>query len=79
MSALLQSLDALGADVFTVEYYDILGIIAENAGGLVLLQDNGRTIHVDFKRILFCYVKGTAQFDGKNDAAQLVHFSHDSS
>ena len=47
MAALLKGLDTLGADVLTTEHNDILGIITENTGRLILSEDNGSTVHVD--------------------------------
>ena len=78
VAAFLQGLDTLGADVLAAENHDILGVIAENAGGLILSEDNRGTIHVDLQRVLFGDIQRTAQFDRQDDAAQLINFPNDS-
>jgi hypothetical protein len=74
--ALLKRFDALWADVLAVEHDDVLGIVAEDTGGLILPQNDGRTIHVDLKGIFLRDVQGAAQLDGKHDTAQLINFPH---
>ena len=72
----LQFPDAVGAYVFTLEVDHILGVVAENAGGLVLFQYNGGAVHIDLQRILFRDVQGAAQFDGQDDPPQFIYFAH---
>ena len=72
-------LDAVEADVFALEVDHVLGVIAEDAGGLILFQNNGGAVHIDFQRIFFGDIQGAAQLNGKNDPAKLVDFAHDSS
>ena len=66
-------------DVLALEVDDILCVIAENAGRLILFQHNGSTVHIDLQRILFRDVQGAAQLNGQHDPPQLIHFTHDSS
>ena len=75
----LQFLEALGADVLSLEYRDILGAVTENAAGLILFQNDGRALHIDFQCILFRDVQCAAHFDRENDSTQFIDFSHDSS
>ena len=74
--ALLKRLDALRADVLAVEHDDVFGVITEDTGGLILPQNNGRTIHIDLKGIFLRNVQGAAQLDGQHDTAQLINFPH---
>ena len=62
----------MGADVLALEDMDVLGVVAENAGGLILLEHDRSPIYIDFQRILLCDVEGTAKLDGQHDAAQFV-------
>jgi len=78
VAAFLKGLDALGANVLSTEHNHVLGIITEDTGGLILLQDDRRSIHVDLQRILFCDIQRAAQFDRKDDATQFIYFPHDS-
>ena len=66
---ILQGLDALGADVLPVIDDHVLGVVTEDAGGLILLQHDGRTIHVNFQGILFRNVQGAAQLNREYDTA----------
>ena len=70
-------LQAVGADVLALEDMDVLGVVAENAGGLILLEHDRSPIYIDFQRILLCDVEGTAKLDGQHDAAQFVHTTDD--
>ena len=72
LSALLECLDALGADILAAENDDIPGVITENAGGLIFFQNDGRSIHIDLQGVFLRDIQCTAQFDGKDDTAQLI-------
>ena len=74
----LQFFDARGADILPLEIDHILDTFTENAGGLIFPQNNGCTIHKNFKGIPLRNVQRTAQLDGKNDAAQFIHSANDS-
>ena len=78
MTAFLQGLNALRANVFSTEHNDILCVVAENAGRLILFQNDRSSVHVDLQGILFGDVQGAAQFDRENNTAQLIDFSYDS-
>ena len=72
-----QLTDAVGADILALEVDDILGVITENTGGLILFQHDGRAVHIDLQGVLLRDVQGAAQLDGQHDAAQLVHLPYD--
>ena len=66
---LLEGLDALGADILPVEYDHVLGVVTEVGGGLLLLEHNGGSVHIDFQRVLLRNVQGAAQFNGEYNTA----------
>jgi hypothetical protein len=72
-------LQTVGAYILTLIDHHVLGIIAENAGRLVLFQDNGSAVHIDLERVALRDVQGTAQLDGQHDASEFVYFTYDSS
>ena len=74
---LLQGLDAPGAYVLAPVGDYVLRVITENAGGLILLQNDRSSVHIDLKGILFCNIQSTAQFNRENDTPQLVHLTND--
>ena len=64
-----QFLQAAGADIFAFEDGNVLCTVAENTGGLILLQHDGRTIHINFQGILLRNVQGAAQLNREYDTA----------
>ena len=74
----LQFFDARGTDVLSLEIDHILDAFTENAGGLILPQNNGCTIHKNFKRITLRNVQRAAQLNGENNTAQFIHSANDS-
>lgn len=62
----------LRADIFPVEDRHVLGTIAEDADGPILLEDDRRPLNVDLQRVLFRDVQRPAQLDGQHDTAQLI-------
>ena len=72
---ILEFLETVGADVFAAEVDDILGIIAENTGGLVLFQDDGGSIYIDLQRVLFGDIQSATELDGKYDSAEFSDLS----
>ena len=71
-----QFLLAGGTDVLALEGNDLLGTAAENAGGLVLAENDRLAVNVDLYGITQLDIECTAQLDGKYDATQLVYFSY---
>ena len=74
---LLEHADAVGADVLAAEVDDVAGIIAEDASGLILLQDNGVPLYVDLHGVLLSDVQGPPELYREHDAAELVDLSND--
>ena len=73
----LKFLDTVGTDVLPFEINDVLGVITEDAGRLIFLQHDRGAVHVDFKGVFLCNVQSAAQFDGEDNASQLINLSHD--
>ena len=72
----VQGLDAVYAHIFTAKQEHILGIVTEDAGGLVFAQHDGVAVHVNLQRVLGLNIQRVAQFDGQDNAAKLIHFSY---
>ena len=70
-SLLFQLFHASSADVLALEYGDVLGLAAEDAGRLILFQNDRRTVNIDFNCVLFRNVQRAAQLNWKNDASKL--------
>ena len=68
--------DAVGADVLALVVDDVLRVVAEDAGRLILAQDDGLTIHEDLDAVFFLNAEGSSQLDGEHDTAKLVNFSN---
>ena len=68
--------DAVGADVLALVVDDVLRVVAEDAGRLILAQDDGLTIHEDLDAVLLLDTERSSQLDGKHDTAELVNFSN---
>lgn len=66
-------------DVLIFVVHDVLGVPAEDAGGLIFAQNNGRAFHIDFQCVLLRNIKSTTKFDGKHDTTQFVNFSDNAS
>lgn len=69
-------LDALGADVFTLVAYNTLGAVAENAGGMILVEDDIVALNKNLQCVAFCNVQSTAELNGKNDSSELIYLSY---
>ena len=65
------------ADIFPPVGNEPLLGRAEDAGGLVFLQDDAVILHEDLQLIPFRDVQGAAKFDRQDDTSQIVHFSND--
>lgn len=76
-SLCLELLEALGADVLTLEVDDILGVVAEDASRMILVKNDVVAFNEDLESILLGDVKSTAQLDGEHDAAEFIYFSYD--
>jgi len=68
---------AVGADILPLEIDHASGIVTENAGGLILPENNAFTVHVYFQCVLFRNIQRAAHLNGEYDATQLVDLSDD--
>ena len=66
---------AIFADELAVEALNVVSVAAENAGRLILFENNGFAIDIDFDSVLLRDVKRAAQLDGQNNSAELVDLS----
>ena len=73
----LERLDALGADILTVESNDILGAVTEDTSGLIFFHHNAGAVDIDLETVALCDVKRTTKLDGEDNASQLVDFTYD--
>ena len=73
----LERLDALGADILTVESNDILGAVTEDTSGLIFFHHNAGAVDINLETVALCDVKRTTKLDGEDDASQLVDFTYD--
>ena len=67
--------DAVGANILAFVVDDVLGIVAEDACGMILMKNDVVTLHEYLESVLLSNIQGTAQLYGKNDAAELIYFS----
>lgn len=72
-------LNALHADISAMVADKTAGRTAENAGRFILLKNHFVIIQVNFQFIPFRNIQGAAQFNGKNNSAQLINSSNDTS
>jgi hypothetical protein len=73
----LQLFKALIADQLALEKVHITRVVAEDAGGMILLQDDLVAFRKDFEGILHGNIHGLAQFDGNYDSSQVVKLPYD--
>ena len=74
----LQLFNAGTADALLLEYHDLLGAFAKDAGGLVLLQNDASVFREDLKRALDLNAHLLTELRGQNKSAKLIHFSDNS-
>ena len=75
---LLEGIDALSADTLAAEIDNVLGVIAENASRLVLLQDYSVVVREYLHGVLLLDIKYLSDFDGQDYSAKLINSSDDS-
>ena len=76
---MLDLLEARVADVLALMDAEALGLPAENAGILVLGQDDLFAVHEDLQGVLLSDVQGATELDGDDDPAQFVNLAYDAS
>jgi hypothetical protein len=67
---------ALSADILPLVGHQALGRRTENAGRLVLLQDDTIILHKDLDLIPLSDIQRTPDLDGQNDSSQLVYLAN---
>ena len=68
----LQSRKAGGADAASLEEDDLVGIVAENAGGLILLQDDAISVNEHFECVSRIKLHAGAELLRDQNASELV-------
>lgn len=71
-------LNAIAAYVFSLIDHYIVGVVAENAGGLILAENNGVLVHIYFQGVSLCNVKCAAKLNRQYNASKLIDFSDNS-
>ena len=61
---------------FAAEIYDIVSIVAEDAGGLIFLKNDLVVVGEDLKGVLFVDVHYLSYADGEDYSSKLVHLSY---
>ena len=74
--ALAELLHALSADQLALVGYNIAGVAAEDAAGMILLEDDFVAIHKNLKHIFHANVHCPAQLNGQNNASKRVKLTH---
>lgn len=69
--------DAIATDGPALDIYDTLGIAADSADILVLLQDDAVAFDHDGHRVLDMNAQGPAEFHRNDDTSQIVDSSND--
>ena len=70
--------ETVPADVFSFEDYDISRVVAKDAGGLILSQNDVFSLNEDLYGIFFLEIEGGPEFLGNDYPAELVELSDDS-
>jgi hypothetical protein len=65
------------ANVLALEVYQIIRVIAEEAGRMILFQNDGLFVDEDFDGVLYVDTQCPAKFDGDYDPPEGVHFAND--
>ena len=74
----LDLFQTVGADALAVEVYDVVRVVAEDAGGVVLRKYYTVVVGEDLKRIFLLDIHRFAQLDRKHYASELVYHSYNS-
>ena len=64
------------ANAFAVEINDIVSVVAENASGLILLQNDLIAVCKDLDSISLLDVQDFSDLDRKHDSSQLVNLTY---
>lgn len=66
------------ADALFVEENDIVNVVTEDAGGLILLQDDLVLINEYLQRGVIRNIEGLSYALGDHDASQIIDLSYES-
>ncbi len=75
---LFQVCNAVTANLFAFERYDIIRIAAENTAGSVFLKNDLIIFYKDLNAVAGLYIQRASCFNGKNNSAQLINLSYNS-
>ena len=65
------------ADKLALVFNEVLCLAAEDAVGLMLLEDDAVALYIDFNGVLFGQIEGSSHFNGQNDSSKLVELTND--
>ena len=75
-NSIFEFFQASAADIFFVINENVLLISAENAGGIILFQDDTFSLYIYFKRIPEVNTQCSSEFYRQNYSSQFVYFSY---
>ena len=67
---------AIVANALILIQRNLLVAAAKNAAGLMLPQNDGIALRINFQGIAAGHVQSLAQFDRQGDASQIINMSH---
>ncbi len=67
------------ADILALEVDHVLCVIAENAGGLILAENNVISVNIYFQCVFLRDIQGASHLDRQNDTAELIDLTDNSS
>ena len=73
---ILELVYAAFADKLAVEVHHVVGVVAKDAGRLILLYHDPIAIHKELDRILGIYVKYLSDLRREHDSSQLVYLTN---
>ena len=68
---------AIVANALILIQCNLLVAAAKNAAGLMLPQNDGIALRINFQGIAAGHVQSLAQLDGQSDAAQIINMTND--
>jgi hypothetical protein len=72
----LKLLKTRRADTLIAEINNVVSIVAEDARGLIFLENDFVLVGKYLKGVLFVYIHCLADAYGKHDSAKLIYFSY---
>ena len=65
------------ANVFALEADQIVGVITEKTGGMVLFENDGFFVYEDFNGVFDVDAKGPAKLNRDDHPTESIHFPND--